>query len=128
MSKLSEINFDIVEWYDKSCYILVNTGSTKELILEYNEVDNQEIYKVFKSIIFDEKVEENIVKSLIENDWVEFDHNGNHVLSKKSCVIFKDMILEADGFYKACKICSFLVYKDDMHEYCRDILEEKTHL
>ncbi|KAK6090526.1 hypothetical protein P3W45_000623 [Vairimorpha bombi] len=124
---LRQMHFEVVEWYDKSCYILKNT-SDKDVIVGYNEKDNEEIMRIFENIIYDRDVQSNLVQSLIEKEWVEIDGNGKVVLSKKSLVLFKDMIVEMEGVYKVCGICSFLSYKRDIHEYCQDILDEKKQI
>ncbi|EEQ81321.1 hypothetical protein NCER_102304 [Vairimorpha ceranae BRL01] len=125
-SILRKIHFDVIEWYDKSCYILINTGSSRELILGYNEEENKEILEIFENLCFDRSVQGNILTSLIENNWIELDRNGKPVFSKRSLVIFKDKILNTNGVYKSCRICSFLVYKKDIHDYCNEILAEKS--
>lgn len=67
-SILRKIHFDVIEWYDKSCYILINTGSSRELILGYNEEENKEILEIFENLCFDRSVQGNILTSLIENN------------------------------------------------------------
>lgn len=124
---LRQIHFEVIEWYDKSCYILQNT-SDKDVIVGYNEKDNEEIISIFKDIISGKDVQSNLLISLVEKEWIEIDDNGKYLLSKKSLVLFKDLILELNGVYKMCEICGFLSYKKDMHEYCQEILEEKKEI
>ncbi|WUR02955.1 non-structural maintenance of chromosomes element 1-like protein [Vairimorpha necatrix] len=126
VSILRKIHFDVVEWYDKSCYILVSTGGNQELILGYNEEENKEIIEIFEKIIFDKEVQGNLLSSLVENDWLSIDEKNKYILSKRALVIFKNKILEADGIYKKCKFCEFLVRREEAHDYCQKIFDEKN--
>lgn len=121
---LRKIHFEIVEWYDKSIYILKNT-SNKDIIIGYDEIENKEIMDIFEKIAHNKEVKSDLVHSLVQNNWLEY-ANDVLVLSKRTLVIFKNEILDFNGRYNLCSICNFVVDSAEMHEYCKNIMDEKN--
>ncbi|EQB61887.1 hypothetical protein NAPIS_ORF00552 [Vairimorpha apis BRL 01] len=121
---LRQIHFEVVEWYDKSVYILKNT-SNKDIILGYDENENKEIINIFEKIVCKKEVKSDLIHSLVQNNWLEYVKN-ELILSKRCLVIFKNEILEFKGRYVLCCICNFLVDGKEMHEYCKNIMDEKN--
>lgn len=116
---LRPIGYEVVQWPDKSCIVLKDIHETHAPDTKAKEAED-----AFTRIVLGMPVSEGILDMLIRDKWVEH-IDGVLQLTKRALVQHTDFISALNGKYKHCSVCGFLNYGNDLHHFCKSLLEEK---